>query len=168
MQNLLIVIPAIKKNAVIPDQLIKKLDGITLIQRAINIAKEITDNILIVTDSEEISLIAQRNSIDYLKQTDLKIDSDSILEQINSLIKNRDTQNILLYRANTPLIDSEILNAAYKEFLIDSNTTLVSVKDLDKQLLEYKDDILKKVNKTYVKELKAFYIYNKNKYESKI
>ena len=162
MQNLLIVIPAIKKNAVIPDQLIKKLDGITLIQRAINTAKGITDNILIVTDSEEISLIAQRNSIDYLKQTDLKIDSDSILEEINSLIKNRDTENILLYRANTPLIDSGILKEAYKEFLIDSNTTLVSVKDLDKQLLEYRDDILKKVNKAYVKELKAFYIYNKN------
>ena len=60
----LITIPAIKKNAAIPDQLIKKLDGITLIQRAINTAKEITNNILIITDSEEISLIAQRNNIE--------------------------------------------------------------------------------------------------------
>ena len=40
MDNLLVVIPAIKKSAVIPDQLIKKLDGITLIQRAINTALE--------------------------------------------------------------------------------------------------------------------------------
>ena len=44
MDNLLVVIPAIKKSAVIPDQLIKKLDGITLIQRAINTALEITTN----------------------------------------------------------------------------------------------------------------------------
>ncbi len=66
--QLLIVIPAIKKNAVIPDQLVKKLNGITLIQRAIDTAKEITDNIFIITDSEEISLIAQRNSIGFYRR----------------------------------------------------------------------------------------------------
>ncbi len=69
--QLLIVIPAIKKNAVIPDQLVKKLNGITLIQRAIDTAKEITDNIFIITDSEEISLIAQRNSIGSIEMLSL-------------------------------------------------------------------------------------------------
>ena len=44
MQDLLVVIPAMKKNAVIPDQLIKKLDGITLIQRAIDTTKKLTKN----------------------------------------------------------------------------------------------------------------------------
>ena len=34
-----IVIPAIKKNAVIPDQLVKRLAGVTLIQRAIDTAR---------------------------------------------------------------------------------------------------------------------------------
>ena len=66
MDNLLIVISAIKKNAVIPDQLIKKLDGISLIQRAINMILEITSNKsqgLILTDSDEISLMVKRNNI---------------------------------------------------------------------------------------------------------
>ncbi len=57
MDNLLLVIPAIKKNAVIPDQLVRKLNGVTLFQRAINTALDITNKILVVTDSEEISLI---------------------------------------------------------------------------------------------------------------
>lgn len=167
MDNLLIVIPAIKKNAVIPDQLIKKLDGITLIQRGINTAKEITDNILIVTDSEEISLIAQRNGISFHKDVTLEINSNNILEIVNSIIKDIKGSDILLYRANTPLIDSSILIKAYNEFLTDNNNLLVSVKNLDKQLLEYKDNLLNKVDKSYVKELKAFYIYDKTKKNSK-
>ena len=57
MKDTLIVIPAIKKNAVIPDQLIKKLNGITLIQRAINTSLQIVSKsqIYILTDSDEIS-----------------------------------------------------------------------------------------------------------------
>jgi CMP-2-keto-3-deoxyoctulosonic acid synthetase len=65
MKNLLVVIPALKKNAVISDQLVKKLNEITLIQRAINTALSLTsnENILVVTDSEEISLICERNGV---------------------------------------------------------------------------------------------------------
>ena len=36
-----IVIPAIKKNAVIPDQLVKKLAGVTLMERAIHTARAV-------------------------------------------------------------------------------------------------------------------------------
>ena len=39
MRKRCIVIPAIKKNAVIPDQLVKKLAGVTLIERGINTAR---------------------------------------------------------------------------------------------------------------------------------
>ena len=45
MNSKLIVIPAIKKNAAIPDQLIKKLNGITLIQRAIDTALELANSV---------------------------------------------------------------------------------------------------------------------------
>jgi len=162
MNKTLLVIPAIKKNAVIPDQLIKKLDGITLIQRAINTAKEITDNILIITDSEEISLISKRNNIDFYKDSDLKLNSENILKVVNSIIKQFNYKDIILYRANTPLINSEVLLKAYKEFLADDKVILTSVKSLDKQLLKYKQNSLKKVNKKYFKELKAFYIYKED------
>jgi spore coat polysaccharide biosynthesis predicted glycosyltransferase SpsG/CMP-N-acetylneuraminic acid synthetase len=162
MNKTLLVIPAIKKNAVIPDQLIKKLDGITLIQRAITTAKEITNNILIITDSEEISLIAKRNNVKYLLDSDLKLNSKNILKVVNGILEEYDFKDIILYRANTPLINSEILLKAYEEFLAEDKAILTSVKSLDKQLLKYKQNSLQKVNKKYFKELKAFYIYKKD------
>ena len=62
--NLVIFIPAIKKSVIFQDDLIKKLNGISLIQRAINKAKSLTNNIKIITDSEEIKLISNRNSLE--------------------------------------------------------------------------------------------------------
>ena len=162
MNKTLLVIPAIKKNAVIPDQLIKKLDGITLIQRAINTAKETTNNILIITDSQELSLIAKRNNVEYFFDSDLKFNSENILKVVNGIVKQYDFKDIILYRANTPLINSEVLKKAYQEFLADDKVILTSVKSLDKQLLKYKQNSLQKVNKKYFKELRAFYIYKKD------
>jgi len=159
MQNALLVIPAIKKNAVIPDQLIKKLNGLTLIQRAINTAKEITNNILIITDSEEISLIAKRNKVEFYFDSKLLINSSDILEKTKEIIKNRQN-NIILYRANTPLVNSAIIKEAYQEFLLDSTSILTSVKNLDKQLFKYSDHSLVSVENSYFKELKSFYIFD--------
>jgi len=159
----LVIIPALKKNAVIPDQLIKKINGITLIQRAIDTALKLTDsqNIFIITDSEEIALISQRNKIEFFLDSELKFDSSNILQIISNIIEKFQYKNILLYRANTPLIGSEILKKAYKEFLLDDDLVLTSVKSLDKELLKYNKETLKKVDKKYFKELKAFYIYKK-------
>ena len=162
IQDLLIVIPAIKKSAVIPDQLVKKLNGKTLIQRAIDISKKITKNILVITDSEEIGLICERNSIDFFRDSKLKIDSSNILDITLNIIKDRIEENIIIYRADAPLVDESILKNAYEEFLKDSNSILVSVKKLDKQLLHFKDDSLVKIDNDYFKELKAFLIFNKN------
>ena len=156
----LIVIPAIKKNAVIPDQLIKKLNGITLIQRAINTAKKLTDNILVVTDSQEISLIAKRNNVEFYKDKDLAFNADDILDKIKSIIENRFEKYIVLYRANTPLVGSDILEKAYKEFLQDPNSILTSVKKLDKRIFQYTNNSLFKIENDYFKELKSFYIFD--------
>ena len=156
----LIVIPAIKKNAVIPDQLVKKLNEITLIQRAIDISKKITDNILVITDSEEISLICERNNIKFYKDTKLEIDSSNIIETIKNIANiNND---ILVYRANAPLIDEKVLISAYNKFLENKKKIIVSVKTLDKRLLKKDNDkIILIDNDLYFKELKAFLIFNK-------
>ena len=161
----LVVIPAIKKNAVIPDQLIKKLNGITLIQRAINTAKELTDNLLIITDSQEISLIAKRNKVEYYFDSKLTFNSFDILEKIRDIIKNRQNY-ILLYRANTPLVNSDILKKAYQEFLLDKSSILTSVKKLDKQIFQYTDKSLVAIDNNYFKELKSFYIFDNSKINS--
>ena len=157
--QLLLVIPAIKKNAVIPDQLVKKLNGITLIQRAINTAKEITNNIFIITDSEEISLIAERNGIKYHKDAKLKLSSDNILDITLEVVKDFGYDNILLYRANTPLVNSDILKSAYSDFLENRESVLTSIKNMDRELLSYKDGSLAKIKENFVQELKAFYIF---------
>lgn len=157
--KLLIVIPAIKKSAVIPDQLIKKLDGITLIQRAINIAKNITNNILIITDSEEISLICERNNIQFYKDAQLKIDSNNIMDMVKSIVKIE--QDILVYRANAPLVDEKILIQAYNKFLENKTNIIVSVKKLDKNLLKQGNNCLVIEDKDlFYKELKAFLVFN--------
>ncbi|NWF66529.1 MAG: cytidine 5'-phosphate N-acetylneuraminic acid synthetase [Campylobacterales bacterium] len=165
MDNLLVVIPAIKKSAVIPDQLIKKLNGITLIQRAINTALEITTNknILVITDSEEISLICERNEIKSHKDPDLKFTSENILDSISFIVKEKQQSNVLLYRANTPLVDSEVLKIAYKQFLEDEKFILTSVKKEQRKLLQMTNGLLHKINDNeYFEELKAFHIFNKN------
>jgi len=162
LNRLLVVIPAIKKNAIIPDQLIKKLDGITLIQRAIDTAFKITSNILIITDSEEIALIAQRNNIDSYKDVKLKLTSENILDITVDIISAKNYNHILLYRANTPLINSEILIKAYNQFLNNSKYILTSVKELDRQLLQYDSLGLSRIESSYFQELKAFYIFEKN------
>ena len=170
MDNLLVVIPAIKKSAVIPDQLIKKLDGITLIQRAIDTALEITtnENILVVTDSEEISLICERNKIKSFRKSSLEFTSDNILESITSIIQEKQQSNILLYRANTPLIGSFILKEAYSVFLNNKEYILTSVKNEKRQLLQLENELLQEVgNKEYLEELKAFHIFNKNYFQNR-
>jgi len=166
INNTLLIIPAIKKNAVIPDQLIKKLDGITLIQRAINTAKEITKNVLIITDSQEITLISKRNKVKYYFDNKLKLDSKNILTKVQEIIKNEVYENIILYRANTPLVNSNLIENAYKEYLNDKDTILTSVKNLDRQILKYENNSLVNIQERYFKELKAFYIF-KNHIESR-
>lgn len=165
MKKLLIVIPAIKKNAIIPDQLIKKLNGITLIQRAINTALELTshENILIVTDSIEIALIAERNGISYFKDHTLTINSDNILNVIPTIVKNSVQENILIYRANTPLLTSSILHNAYCQFLTDTSAILTSVKISHSNLMQIKLNKLVQIDHDqYVEELKAFLIFSKS------
>lgn len=164
IDNLLIVIPAIKKNATIPDQLIKKLCGVTLVQRAINTALEITAkrNIYVITDSEEISLICERNNIEFYKDNMLKLNSDNILQKVYSVIRDKKQENILIYRANTPLVDSAILKEAYSQFLSDNYFILTSVKKQSKNLLQVVDEKLFAMpKKEYYKELKAFHIFSK-------
>jgi len=164
MDNLLVVIPAIKKNSVIPDQLIKKLDGITLIQRAINTAKELTksNNIFVVTDSEEILVICERNNIEAYKNNSLKLNSENIIENITEIVKMKSYDNILLYRANTPLVDSSILIKAYKTFQEDEEFILTSVKKEQKKILQLENETLQDINTNeYYEEIKAFHIFSK-------
>jgi spore coat polysaccharide biosynthesis predicted glycosyltransferase SpsG/CMP-N-acetylneuraminic acid synthetase len=166
MKNRLIVIPAIKKNAVIPDQLIKKLDGTTLIQRAIDTALELVDSVdqvLIITDSDEIGLIAQRNGIAFKKDKELSLNSENIVAEVINKTKDFPQENVLLYRANTPLIESSDLQSAYLKFLELNDSMLVSVKKEDRRIFSINNEQLVKTKiDNFCEEIGAFYIFNKS------
>ena len=165
MKDTLIVIPAIKKNAAIPDQLIKKLNEITLIQRAINTSIEIVSKsqIYILTDSDEISLIAQRNNINFFKDSKLSLNSDNLIQKSLEIIGHYNHQNVILYRANTPLIDSETIKAAHKKYLKNKNSLIVSVKKEERNVFQLNENHLKKIKLHNIyEEIGAFYIFNKS------
>lgn len=175
MQNLLVVIPAIKKNAVIPDQLIKKLDGITLIQRAIDLTKQIVSskNILVITDSQEISLIAARNDLLFYYDSKLKLNSEDIINDLLPILQKHSNSfsNILIYRANTPLIDKDVIFDAYKKFLANQDKTIISVKEdykniykLNNNRLELLQDIK---NEAIFEEVKSFIFLSFNSLANK-
>ncbi len=162
--RLLIIITAIKKNAVIPDQLIKKLNGTTLIQRAIDTSKQLVRNanILVVTDSEEISLISERNGVAHYKSTTLSLTSENIIETVINIVKDRDQEDLLIYRANATLIGIDILQNAYNAFREDREQVLLSVKKDTSNLLKKEGGVLEKVGGSdYFEELKAFVFLNR-------
>ncbi len=164
MNNVLVVIPAIKKNAIIPDQLIKKLNGITLIQRAINTTLRLVDNkqVLVITDSDEIALIAQRNDIAYKKDKSLSLNSENIIKEVLARTREFQQENILLYRANTPLLGADELKSAYSRFLELNDDLLVSVKKESRNVFLIDDGKLEKNdNHNLCEEIGAFYIFNK-------
>lgn len=160
----MVVIPAIKKNAVIPDQLIKKLDGVTLIQRAIDTATGLVSkkDIFVITDSIEISLICERNGIGFHKDPKLFIDSENIFEIVAECTNGLPQENILVYRANTPLVNIDILKDAYASFLTDTSACLISVGLILKKVFELQDNKLKNLDLPLCyEELKAFLIFSK-------
>jgi spore coat polysaccharide biosynthesis predicted glycosyltransferase SpsG len=131
MDNLRIIIPAIKKNVAFPDDLVKKLAGISLLQRAINTAISISSskNIYVVTDSEEIVLICQRNNISYIYNKSLKIYSNNILGSLFPYISgflNQDL-NIIFLSPYIPLIKSEEIRMAYHKFLEMKSDLMVPI-----------------------------------------
>ncbi|MBI4798703.1 MAG: cytidine 5'-phosphate N-acetylneuraminic acid synthetase [Desulfarculus sp.] len=103
-----VVIPAVKKEGSIPDQLVKKLAGVTLIQRALNKALRLTapQHILVVTDSQEISLIAQRNGVPFVRDPELRLAHNWILKDIGPHIEQMAARYpyTVIYRPTAPLI----------------------------------------------------------------
>lgn len=120
MRDLAIVIPAVKKNVAFPDDLVKKLAGISLIQRAISTAKAFpSQQVHVVTDSEEIRLICQRNDVVCIYNKALRLDSNNLLgslcRHLGFLLNER--QNLLLLSPYAPLIKVDELQRAYKDYL---------------------------------------------------
>ena len=141
-----LVIPAIKKNAVIPDQLVKKLAGVTLIQRALDTAKQVCadTHIHVVTDSDEIRLICERNGVNCDYDPAWAIRSVNIVSSLRPILLRLAEQyeRIIIYRASSPLINEGDIAHAYEHFVQEGSDCLVSVKSVKYRLWKEKNNDL--------------------------
>ena len=120
MKERCVVIPAIKKNAVIPDQLVKKLAGVTLVQRAINTARGVLpgEDIVVLTDSQEISLICERAGVGFRRNKDLRFTSLDIVSEMRVLLDElaQEYEHCIILRASCPLLTWVDVEHAWKKY----------------------------------------------------
>ena len=141
-----IVIPAIKKNAVIPDQLVKKLAGMTLIERALHTARGVLpgEDILVVTDSQEITLICERMGVRFHYNATLKFTSLDIVRELRGILEEeaRHYDHLLIYRASCPMLTWVDIDDAWKRFEESGADCLVTVKSVRHRVWGQKGDTL--------------------------
>jgi spore coat polysaccharide biosynthesis predicted glycosyltransferase SpsG/CMP-N-acetylneuraminic acid synthetase len=131
--NTAIVIPAVKKNVAFTDDLVKKLAGASLIQRAIDKAKRLVseEHVYVATDSEEICLICKRNSIQYSYKKNLRLKPPNISENLGFLFSQLSEQyeDLILLSPYVPLLPEKNLIQALKKFKsLPNHPVLIPVK----------------------------------------
>jgi len=115
-QDLGIVIQAVKKAVAFQDDLVKKLAGVSLIERAIEKAKVLAvkdDHVYVLTDSEEIELIAIRNGVSVFFDSELTRDIFATKNEITYLkTVASNNQSIVGLSPYAPLLSVQtVLNA---------------------------------------------------------
>lgn len=138
MKERCIVIPAIKKNAVIPDQLVKKLAGVTLVERAINTARGVLsgEDIMVLTDSQEIALICERAGVRRHWNKDLRFTSLDIVAEMRGLLTElaAEYENCVILRASCPLLTWVDVEDAWRRFREARADSLVTVKSMRQRI----------------------------------
>ena len=118
MKERCIVIPALKKNAVIPDQLVKRLAGVTLMERALHTARSVTaaDDIVVLTDSQEIALICERAGVGVRHNPAFCFTTLNIVAEMRDLLEElaREYEHCLILRASCPLMTWVDVEDAWK------------------------------------------------------
>ena len=127
--NLTVLIPALKKAVAFQDDLVKKLAGISPIQRAINKAIQMgveKSDIHLLTDSEEIRLIAERNGIQSYWEPRLDWSEIMFAGGIGKYLQQspQNCEYVLLLSPYAPLLTLDLIDKA-KQALIESNKDLL-------------------------------------------
>jgi spore coat polysaccharide biosynthesis predicted glycosyltransferase SpsG/CMP-N-acetylneuraminic acid synthetase len=142
-----VLIPAIKKNGAFADDLIKKLAGVSLFERAIAKAKKLVrqEDIYVITDSDEISLICKRHSIQFFLKPDFKLEFNNLMQELSDSLKQIATQvkTILVLWPYTPLLSLESITTAYQAYQNGNFNSLVTLRQLDHKLYKFQDQDLK-------------------------
>lgn len=118
--ELVVVIPAVKKNVAFPDDLVKKLAGVTLLQRVIEHAVSAFSRpqVHVVTDSEEIRLLCQRLGVAAIYDRDLCLDPQAYLATLRPYLLHlvEGSRDVLVLSPYVPMMGVEELRAAYRKY----------------------------------------------------
>lgn len=134
MNELAIIIPAVKKNVAFPDDLVKKLAGISLIQRTIDLAIETIPKaqVVVLTDSKEIELICERNGVMVIYNAAMRIAPDAYVRDLIPYVRSLTERynDFLVLSPYVPLINKGALQDAYRHFCKCGAEFLVPVTQL--------------------------------------
>lgn len=147
MKERCVVIPALKKHAVIPDQLVKKLAGETLIARALNTARACVpgEDIITLTDSEEIALVCSRAGARYSLDPSLRFRTWNLLAETKDFLTSLLPQyrRCVILRPSCPLLTWVDVEDAYRNFAESDADCLISVKNVRQRLWKRDRDSLR-------------------------
>ena len=134
-------IPAIRAQARFHDDLLRKLDGIPLIQRAILKAQSLggaNQSIQVLTDSEEVALIARRNNADVFWQPDLQLENFQENKDLLQYLATaeRDVQISALLSPYAPLLNSGTFHEALHVFLGKEIQILKPVRKVARRVID--------------------------------
>jgi len=131
-EALTVFIPALKKRVAFQDDLVKKLAGITLVQRAINKAMEFRcgrNRIHVLTDSDEIRLIAERNEVRCFYDPALDFEDDAVSGAIAQYMLQAAASSpvSLALSPYSPLLPAELIIQAIDTLMISEEAILKPV-----------------------------------------
>ncbi|MBD79838.1 MAG: cytidine 5'-phosphate N-acetylneuraminic acid synthetase [Crocinitomicaceae bacterium] len=133
MKDYCVIIPAISGNSRIPNYLTKKLNGKPLVQRAIDLAIGIEDisNVFIITNNEDIALLAERSKVNCTVKPISKIPFDKIFEEFQFFFLKRKSEykHIILLRPDTPMLTAAQIKSACKDFQTRDEDVLITLKE---------------------------------------
>ena len=162
-----ILIPAVKKEANFQDDLVKKLSGLSPVQRSVNKAKAVgfsTESIHLFTDSDEIRLIGERNCVSVYFDPRLRWDSVYLNDGPRAYLKTieKSSKYIVILSPYAPLLSVEALREAAVRISHGDIDILKPVQNEDRSLYSnYSLSVFEPLNlrrETYQFESKAFSI----------
>lgn len=167
--ELCVLIPAVKKNVAFPDDLIKRLAGVSLIQRAVNTGLNLVepDHVYVITDSQEISLISERAGVNHFYKQELRLSGTDILKDLRLFILKlyKKYTRVMILHPYVPLLPVQIIRSAYDHFTRNGYQVMLTVKKQRHRTFNGSSSNLSKAvfsdDVDYIlNEVKAFLIFN--------
>lgn len=120
LDDVWVILPAVKKNVAFPDDLIKKINGIPLIQRAIDLCSRAFDKntLHVITDSEEIALVCERSKVSCIYDAKIALKNEDVIQSLRPLVAEfiHSDGAIVLVSPYSPLLNPDELRSALDFF----------------------------------------------------